>query len=86
MRSDDLREFMRHQPFEPFRFFTTEGKAYEIRHPDQMIVLRSRVVLAVGADESDPDRTEHIALLHIVRVEALAGAGKQPRSNGNGEG
>jgi hypothetical protein len=71
MRPEDLREFTRKQPFEPFRIHTTDGQAYDIRHPDQIIVLKSRVIIGVGSENGIPDRAEHVALIHVVRVQEL---------------
>jgi hypothetical protein len=69
MRPDDLFEFTRKRPFSPYRIYTTDGKTYEIRHPDQVIVLRSRVVIGVGSAGRVPDHAEDVALVHIVRLE-----------------
>ena len=71
MRADDLIELVRRQPFAPFRIHVTGGVTYDVRHPDQIIVLRSRAVLAAGADNGIPDRLEHVALVHVVRIEEL---------------
>jgi hypothetical protein len=71
MRPDDLLELTRRQPFAPFRIHVTGGVTYDVRHPDQIIVLRSRAVLAAAGDNAIPDRLEHVALVHIVRVEEL---------------
>lgn len=76
MRPNELIELIRERPFSPLRIHVTDGTTYDIRHPDQIIVLRGRVDIGVG---SDPDtgaalRTEHISLLHVVRVEKLASA------------
>lgn len=71
MRPDDLHEFTRKRPFVPYRIYVTDGRTYEIRHPDQVIVLRSRVVIGVGGKNRVPDHTEHVALLHVVRIEEL---------------
>jgi hypothetical protein len=71
MRAEDLHEFTRKRPFSPYRIHTTEGRSYDIRHPDQVIVLRSRVVIGVGGENGVPDHIEHVALLHVVRIEEL---------------
>lgn len=71
MRPEDLHEFTRNRPFRPYRMYLTDGRSYEIRHPDQVIVLRSRVVVGVGGDNGVPDHIEHVALIHIVRIEEL---------------
>lgn len=72
MRPEDLLQLTRKHPFEPFRLHTTDGKRYDVFHPDQIIVLRSRAVVAAGNDNGVPERVEHLALLHIVRIEELA--------------
>jgi hypothetical protein len=82
MRPDDIFNFTRRQPFAPFRLHTTEGRSYDIKHPDQIIVLRSRVDVGVGGDGEVSDKVEHIALIHVVRLEELAPA--HPGSQGNG--
>ncbi|MBI3465664.1 MAG: hypothetical protein HY000_21815 [Planctomycetes bacterium] len=71
MRPEDLLELIRARPFVPLRIHTTDGQTYELRHPDQAIVLRSRLVLAVGGQNGIPEGLEHIALLHVVRVEQI---------------
>ncbi len=72
MRPDDLLELVRRQPFGPFRIHITGGKTYDVQHPDQIIVLRSRAVLAVGGEDGVGDRLEQIALVHVVQLEELA--------------
>ncbi len=71
MRAEDLLEFTRKRPFEPFRIHISGGSVYDIRHPDQIIVLRSRAVVGVGSDNGVPERLDHLALVHVVRVEEL---------------
>lgn len=78
MRPDDLIELIRRQPFAPFRIHVTGGQSYEVRHPERILVLRSRAVLAVGGENGVGERLEHVALVHIVRIEELADASSGP--------
>ena len=71
MRPEDLREFNRKQPFEPYRIHITGGQTYDIKHPDQVIVLRSRAAIGVGDEVGISERIEHVALIHIVCIEEL---------------
>lgn len=71
IRPEDLREFTRQQPFVPYRIHITGGQAYDIRHPDQVIVLRSPLVIGFGGDDGIGERLEPIALIHVVRIEEL---------------
>ena len=76
MRPDDLLELVRAQPFEPFRVHMSDGAAYDIRHPDMVIVQRSKIIVAVpGPDGPDcpAERTVNCALIHISRTEMLNG-------------
>ena len=76
MRPEDILELVRKRPFGPFRIYLTDGRTFEIFHPDQVLVLRSRITLGVGADPTTgiPDHAEHVSLLHIMRIEELPAA------------
>jgi hypothetical protein len=81
MRAEELSELIRTRPFVPLRLHLTDGTVYDIRHPDNIMVLRGRVDVGRGADPDTGvvDRVDHLSLLHVVRVEMLhehqAGAG-----------
>jgi hypothetical protein len=74
MGPHDLLELLRTRPFVPLRLHISEGRSYDIRHPDQALVLLARVVLGAGGTNGVPERMEYLALSHIVRVEELTGA------------
>jgi len=71
MRAEELVQLLRRRPFIPLRLHMTDGQTYEIRHPDNVIVLRSRVDIGVMPDPGTGvvERVEYCSLLHIVRVE-----------------
>jgi hypothetical protein len=71
MRPEDLLELLRTRPFKPFRIFATDGRTYDVRHPDQALVLRSRVILPLPSGAGVAEGSEHLALVHIVRAEEL---------------
>jgi hypothetical protein len=77
MRTEDIREYVKRQPFQPFRLTLTDGRTYEIHHPELAMVGRS--VVAIGLPQpGDPepvfDRLVTVSLLHVVQVEALESA------------
>ena len=86
MRPDELIELVRNRPFSPLRLHVAGGKTYDIHHPDQIIVLRGRVDIGVGADPETGavERVEHVSLWHVVRVENLAAPSSQ-ETGGDGE-
>ena len=76
MRTEDLREFLRRQPFQPFRLTLTDGRTYEVRHPELAMVGRSTVAIGVpAAGESEPiyDRLVTVSLLHVMQAEPING-------------
>ena len=87
MRTEDIREFTRRQPFEPFRLTLTDGRTYEVRHPDLIMVGRSTVVVGLppeGVSEGVYDVSVTVDLLHIMQVEPLRKQPSRPDAgNGN---
>jgi len=71
MRPEDVRQLLRRQPIEPFRIFASDGRTYDVKHPDQTTVLRTHIVLGTGGDSLVPDHLDHPALVHIVRIAEL---------------
>jgi len=72
MRPQDVREFLDQKPFCPFRVTLTDGRIYEIRHPELVMVGRSTVVIGIPA-ANDPtpvyDRLVTVSLIHIMQLE-----------------
>jgi hypothetical protein len=79
IRREDVLENLERRPFEPFRICLTDGRAYEIRHPDLCVPSRSTVYVGVP----DPKlrktvlRMDQCAYVHIVRFEPLNGHAKK---------
>jgi len=71
MRPEDIRDFNRRQPFQPYRIHVTGGQTYDIKHPDQVIVLRSRLTIGLDNHEGISEKLEPIALIHIIHIEEL---------------
>lgn len=71
MRPEALASRLRRQPFVPIRIHTTDGTAYDVCHPENAMVLRGRVDIAVDRDPTTGvvGRVDFLSLLHIIRVE-----------------
>jgi hypothetical protein len=72
MRPETLRDELHRQPFVPLRLYLTDGKTYDIRHPE-MAMITSREIY-VGREETAPGsgiakECDLVSLLHVVRVE-----------------
>jgi hypothetical protein len=72
MRSEDLRDRNYRQPFVPYRIDIRGGQAYDLRHPDRVIVLRSRVIIGIDSESNIADRVTHLALIQIAQSEKLS--------------
>jgi hypothetical protein len=72
MRPDDILSFVRTQPFQPFRLTLSDGRTYDVSHPELAMVGRSTVTIGIPVpDEPEPvyDRLVTVSLLHIMQVE-----------------
>ncbi len=83
MRPEDVRELLRRRPFQPFRMTLTDGRTYEVRHPELSVVGRSTVFVGFPAhDESEPiyDRYAIVSLLHIMQLEPSGPHADRPQN------
>jgi hypothetical protein len=69
MNHEAMEELLRRQPFEPFEIRLTNGEKHEVRHPEMVLMLKSRLVIALP-----DDRMVICPLLHIASVETLQSA------------
>jgi hypothetical protein len=84
MRPEELSKILQRQPFIPFRIHLTDGKTYDIRHPENLMILRSRLDIAVDRDPATGviGQVDFVSLLHLVRVEDVPAGVPQ---GGNGQ-
>jgi hypothetical protein len=74
MRPNDITSHLRKQPFRPLRVFISDGKAYDVRHPEMMMVGRSEVVIGLHSDDADVyERFAYCDPVHITRIEPING-------------
>jgi hypothetical protein len=80
MRAEEFQELVRTRPFTPLRIHLTDGKTFDVFHPEQVLVLRLRIDIGMGADPKSGvlDRVEHCSLFHVVRIDELDSS---PQSN-----
>ncbi|MEK6677283.1 MAG: hypothetical protein AABZ47_16730 [Planctomycetota bacterium] len=81
-RVEDMRERLDKRPFEPFRICLTDGRTYDVNHPD--LCMLGRTTVHVGVPESKVKRLvmriDQCALVHIVRIEPINGHAKRGAS------
>jgi hypothetical protein len=74
LRPESLRDELSRQPFVPLRIFLTDGKTYDIRHPEMAMITSIEVY--IGREETSPGsgvarECDLVSLLHVVRVEQM---------------
>jgi len=81
MRPEDVREFLRRRPFQPFRLTLTDGRTYDVLHPELAIVGRSFVGVGLarpGDPENIAERIVSVSLLHIMQIEPVESLAPPP--------
>lgn len=68
MATDDLRELLKRDPFEPFRVRLTRGDHYDVRDPHLAVLMKSRLFIALPQS----DRSVYVPYLRIAALETLA--------------
>ncbi|MBI5864826.1 MAG: hypothetical protein HZB38_10015 [Planctomycetes bacterium] len=67
MNADELRELLTRDPFEPFRLRLTSGDTYEIRDPQSVAVMKSRMFVAMPGG----DHWLFVPFLHVAAIESI---------------
>lgn len=71
MTAECIHDWLRKRPFQPFRLKTSDGDAYEIRHPEMAFLTRAEVVIGLAERNGIPSRHRTVSLLHVTAVEPL---------------
>jgi hypothetical protein len=79
MITADIRDFLRREPFVPFRLILSSGKHYDVVDPEMTVLMKSEIFIAFPGGE----RSAHVPLLHIASIETPAnGRGRKPSRRG----
>jgi hypothetical protein len=69
-----LEDWKNANPFQPFRIVMTDGRMFEIKHPNLLWPGRSTVLVGIQDQGEQPGVFNHyvsVAMLHVVRIEPL---------------
>ena len=72
MPTIELQKQLRHRPFSPFTLRMSDGSAFDVRHPEMLMVSKTVVVLAIHKPRAR--RPESFVLcdpVHIMRIDPL---------------
>jgi len=80
MRMHELQETLRKAPFEPFRIRLSDGRSFEVRHPEFAGLTRHSIFVGDPAtDEEGPERMVQCDLMHVVSIEPVNGQTAPPK-------
>jgi hypothetical protein len=64
MTTQEIQRMLATQPFEPFRILTTDGKEYDVRHPESIALAGRGRLIAIGMDD-------HFVTLDLLLVTGI---------------
>lgn len=66
-------DYVRAEPFRPFRIHMASGRTFDIRHPEMIKVLKNYILIfKASSDTADvPDECESVSLMLIESVSHL---------------
>ena len=68
-----LREKLTRRPFEPFRVRLSSGDTYDVRHPENALLVRSGIYVAVPEPGGElPEVPVWCSFLHVAAVEPIS--------------
>jgi hypothetical protein len=71
MSGRQVLDYVKDQPFRPFRILMTSGRNYEIRHPEMVRVGRDFLIIFTFVSDS-PDLVDHWETVSLLRVESIS--------------
>lgn len=76
MGRDEIQDLLNRAPFEAFRIHVSGGDVYEVKDPQSVVVMRSRLFISFPGG----DRWTFVPIPHISAVESLGnGRAHNPR-------
>jgi hypothetical protein len=76
-----LKENLVRRPFEPFRVRLSSGDCYDVRHPDNALLVKSGIYIAEPEVSGElPEVPVWCSFLHVVAVEPIGNG--VPRGGG----
>ena len=75
VRPEDLHEYLRQRPFRPFRITLTDGRTFDVRHHELIMVGCTSVDIGIPSHRHlDPtyERVVSAPLSHVAQIEPIS--------------
>ncbi|MEE9294228.1 MAG: hypothetical protein V3W34_04580 [Phycisphaerae bacterium] len=70
MQASEIEKQLHQRPFVPFWLCMSDGAAYEVRHPEMVLVSRTIIALAIHKPRARrPEAIVFCDPTHIIRIE-----------------
>jgi hypothetical protein len=81
MSVQELEKLLAVRPFEPFGIYMSDGSAYPVTHPDQVILTPRAAHVGIGGHRNGRVVRDVVicSLLHITRLGPAPKAGRKRR-------
>ncbi|HEV7301413.1 MAG TPA: hypothetical protein VGN72_18770 [Tepidisphaeraceae bacterium] len=86
MHYEAIRDKLKQQPFDPFDIVLSSGDRYRVRHPDNVLITKRSLVVAVSSPKQRSDIPESyasVSYLHVASLEPALDKKSSKRSNNN---
>jgi hypothetical protein len=75
MSATIIKETLARRPFEPFRIRLSSGDAYDVRHPENALLVKSGIYVALPDERGElPEVAAWCSFLHVAAIEPLNAA------------
>ena len=75
MRAEEIVQWLQKRPFQPFRLYLSDSRAYEVRHPEMIMMTPTSLVIGLP-NPVQPGIIYQgyatVSLLHMTAVEPIA--------------
>jgi hypothetical protein len=73
MTKQTINDYIKAEPFRPFRLHLVSGRTFDIRHPELLKVLQSTILIfkAAGGSEDLSDEWDTVSLVLIESISHL---------------
>ena len=81
MNAREIEKLLTSKPFEPFGIYLSDGSAYPVTHPDQVILTPRVAHVGIGSSRNGRVVRDVVicAIVHITRLGPAPKAGRKPR-------
>ena len=81
MNAKEVEKLLTAKPFDPFGIYLSDGSAYPVTHPDQVILTPRVAHIGIGSDRNGRVARDVVicALVHITRLGRVPKASRKRR-------